>query len=179
MTGLFKALLVLAMALFGATASFAQDVRSPILTIDSERFYRDSAFGQRVLNDIEARTTELTEDNRTLEAELEAEEQSLTEQRADMDPETFRALADAFDARVEVIRRERDARSRVIADMLEKNRDRFLSASAPVLEEIMRDAGAAVILEQRSVFVSANAIDITDVAIARMNTVLGDGTTTD
>ncbi|MEL6464507.1 MAG: OmpH family outer membrane protein [Pseudomonadota bacterium] len=176
---LCKAGLVLVLALFWASVALSQDLRSPILTIDSERFYRESAFGQRVLNEIEARTTELADDNRTLEAELEAEEQALTEQRAEMAPEAFRALADAFDARVEVIRRERDARSRAIADLLEQNRGQFLNAAAPVLEEIMRDAGAAVILEQRSVFVSANAIDITNLAISRMNSVLGDGTQAD
>ncbi|MBY5932791.1 OmpH family outer membrane protein [Tateyamaria omphalii] len=165
------------MALSWATASTSQDVRSPILTIDSERLYRDSAFGQRVLNEIEARTSELAEDNRRIEAELEAEEQLLTDQRGEMEPDAFRALADAFDARVEVIRRDRDARSRAIADLLEENRDRFLMSAAPVLEEIMRDTGAAVILEQRSVFVSANAIDITDLAIERMDATLGDGGT--
>ncbi|APX13730.1 hypothetical protein BWR18_06170 [Tateyamaria omphalii] len=170
-----RALAILVVALSWAASSPAQDVRSPILTIDSERLYRDSAFGQRVLNEIEARTSELAEDNRRIETELEAEERALTDQRADMAPDAFRALADAFDARVEAIRRDRDARSRAIADLLEENRDRFLISAAPVLEEIMRDTGAAVILEQRSVFVSANAIDITDLAISRMDESLGDG----
>jgi len=175
MSRLFKAGTVLIVALFWATILIAQDVRSPILTIDSERFYRDSAFGQRVVAEIEAQTTALSEDNRRLEAELEAEEQKLTDQRPDMEPEAFRELADAFDARVEGIRKEREARSRAIADLLEENRDRFLIAAAPVLEVIMREAGAAVVLEQRSVFISANAIDITDIAIARMDATLGDG----
>ena len=174
---LARALVFLLAALLGAATAGAQDVRSPILTIDSERFYRDSAFGQRVLQEIETQTTALSEDNQRLQAELEAEEQALTEQRPDMEPEAFRELADAFDARVEVIRRDRDARSRAIANLLEQNRDRFLASAAPVLESIMRDAGAGVILEQRSVFVSANAIDITDLAISRMDALLGDGGT--
>lgn len=159
-----------------ADSAAAQRVQSPILTIDSERLYRGSAFGQRVLNDIEARTRALTEENRMLEAELEAEEQALTDQRPGMTPEEFRALADAFDARVQSIRREREAESRAIAALLEENRARFLQAAGPVLEDIMRDAGAAVVLEVRSVFISANAIDITDLAIARIDAVLGDGT---
>ncbi|WP_299653281.1 OmpH family outer membrane protein [uncultured Tateyamaria sp.] len=176
MVRLVQAVVIALVALIGATFSQAQDVRSPILTIDSDRLYSDSAFGQRVVREIEAQTSALAEDNRRIEAELEAEEQALTDQRADMEPDAFRALADAFDARVEVIRRDREARSRSIAALLEENRDRFLASAAPVLEKIMRDAGAAVILEQRSVFVSANAIDITDLAISRMDAVLGDGT---
>ena len=54
---------------------------------------------------------------------------------------------------------------------------RFLNAAALVLEQIMRETNAAVILEQRSVFVSSNAIDITQTAIERIDAQLGDGTT--
>jgi len=164
-----------ALAVCFAAMATAQDIRSPILTIDSERLYRGSAFGQRVVKDIEVQTSALSEENRILEEQLETEEQELTDQRGEMAPEDFRNLADAFDARVQSIRRDREAKSRAIAAQLEENRDRFLNAAAPVLEAIMREAGAAVILERRSVFVSANAIDITEAAIARIDAVLGDG----
>ncbi|WP_299282041.1 OmpH family outer membrane protein [uncultured Tateyamaria sp.] len=171
-------LIIVTLALFGASVSFAQDVRSPILTIDSDRFYRASDFGQRVLREIAEQTDALAEDNRVIEETLETEELALTEQRADLPPEDFRALADAFDARVQSIREQREAENRAIANQLEENRDRFLNAAAPVLEAIMREAGAAVILERRSVFISANAIDITDTAVERMNEALGDGVQT-
>ncbi|MEL6451368.1 MAG: OmpH family outer membrane protein [Pseudomonadota bacterium] len=163
------------LALTWASATVAQDLRSPILTIDSDRLYRASAFGMRVLEEIESQTRALIEENQTLEQQLEDEERALTEQRADMTPEEFRVLADAFDARVQAIRAEREAKGQEIAAQLEDNRDRFLEAAAPVLEAIMRDAGAAVVLERRSVFISANVIDITEQAIKRINDVLGDG----
>ncbi|MEO0744736.1 MAG: OmpH family outer membrane protein [Pseudomonadota bacterium] len=172
-----RALLALILTLSLVPLADAQVVQSPILTIDSERLYRDSAFGQRVLREIEARTRALTEENQKLEAELEAEEQALTEQRDSLTPEEFRALADAFDARVQSIRRERDARNQENIELLDENQERFLRAALPVLEAIMRDVGAAVVLEVRSVFVSANAIDITDRAIAEINAAVGDGTT--
>ncbi|MEO0666805.1 MAG: OmpH family outer membrane protein [Pseudomonadota bacterium] len=172
-----RALLALILTLSLVPLVDAQVVQSPILTIDSERLYRDSAFGQRVLSEIEARTRALTEENQKLEAELEAEEQALTEQRDSLTPEEFRALADAFDARVQSIRRERDARNQENIELLDENQERFLRAALPVLEAIMRDVGAAVVLEVRSVFVSANAIDITDRAIAEINAAVGDGTT--
>lgn len=170
--------LCVALALMGAGVTHAQEVRSPILTIDSERLYRDSAFGLRVRKDIEAQTQTLAEENRILERELETEEKALTEQRETMSAAEFRELADAFDARVQAIRREREAESRSISAQLEDNRERFLLAAIPVLESIMREAGAAVVLEQRSVFISANAIDITDTAISRIDDVLGDGAQT-
>ena len=59
-------------------------VISPVLTIDSERMFRESAFGRRVSAEIEARSIELAAENREIEAALEAEERELTEQRPDM-----------------------------------------------------------------------------------------------
>ena len=137
--------------------------------------YRDSAFGRRVLKDMEMQTSILVEENRALERELEEEERTLTNQRGTLPAAEFRVLADAFDARVQSIRAEREARSRQISAQLEQNRERFLSAAGPVLEAIMRDAGAAVVLERRSVFISANSIDITELAVTKIDAILGDG----
>ena len=174
MPRLLIAALVLIAGLAGPVA--AQVVQSPILTIDSERLYRDSAFGQRVLSEIAQQTRQLTEENRAIQRELEAEERALTDQRATLSPEEFRALADAFDARVQAVRREREARNAANLDLLDESEAQFLLAAGPVLEAIMRDVGAAVVLEVRSVFASANAIDITDRAIAEIDAAIGDGT---
>ncbi len=40
----------------------------------------------------------------------------------------------------------------------------------PVLSDLVRERGAVVVLDRRDVFLSADAIDITDEAIARLNT---------
>jgi Skp family chaperone for outer membrane proteins len=114
--------------------------------------------------------------NRKLEAELEAEEQRLTDLRAEKTPDEFRKLADAFDTKVQRIRRDSD---RAVRD-LERRRERapvtFLRRVQPVLVELMRDAGGAVIIEARSVLLRADAVDVTDLAIARIDARIGDGT---
>ncbi|NNE51699.1 MAG: OmpH family outer membrane protein [Sulfitobacter sp.] len=151
------------------------NVVSPILTIDSDKVFLDSAFGRRVAAELEERGNELAAENRRIEAALEAEELELTEMRESSTPEAFRALADAFDAKVQETRAAQAAKGRAINDALDREREIFLTAAAPVLERLMRDADAAVILERRSVFVSANAIDITAEAIALLNETLGSG----
>lgn len=150
-------------------------VISPVLTIDSERLFLESAFGRRVAAEIETLSATLAGENRQIEAALEAEEQELTEMRATMDAEEFRALADAFDEKVQQTRQAQAAKGRALNDQLDEEREVFLIAAAPVLEQLMRKADAAVILERRSVFVSASAIEITDDAIALLNETLGDG----
>jgi len=148
---------------------------TPILTIDSERFFAESAFGRRLAEEIEAAGVELAAENRRIEADLTEEEQSLTDRRASLPADQFRVLADDFDVKVQRIRREQDAKARALTERTDADRVAFLSAARPVLGQIMYDAGASVILERGSVFFSSNASDITDLAIQHIDAAIGDG----
>ncbi|MEM9550215.1 MAG: OmpH family outer membrane protein [Pseudomonadota bacterium] len=168
------ALLYLALAGLGWSAT-AQTLQSPILTIESDRLFADSLFGRRMAREIDTASAVLATENRRIEAELTAEEQALTERRADMPPEEFRALADAFDQKVEEIRRTQDNTARRLSQQNDASRVQFLRAARPVMEQLMRETGAAVVLERSSVFLSANATDVTDELITRIDAAIGDG----
>lgn len=146
-----------------------------VLTIDTDRLFTESLFGHRVAEEYRAATEELGAENRRIEAELTAEEQALTDRRATMEPGDFRAEAEAFDARVQAIRAEQDAKERALQEHLTQGRDAFLSAAAPVLGELMREAGASVILDRRSVFLALGTVDLTEDAIAAIDAAIGDG----
>lgn len=147
----------------------------PVLTIDSERLFLNSDFGKRVAREIEARGNELVAENRKIEMELAEAEQDLTDQRATMTPEAFRPLADAFDTRVQKTRQAQAAKSRALNLQLDQEREVFLRTAGPVLEALMRDFGASVVLERRTVFMSTDSTDITAAAIIQLNLKLGDG----
>lgn len=149
--------------------------RSPILTISSDRLYAESVAGKAVEDALETASRDLVAENRRIEAELSAEEQDLTTRRPEMEPDQFRELADAFDAKVQDIRRTQEAKARELAQKREAERVAFFQAARPVLVEIMREAGASVVLERSSVFLSANATDVTDRAIVLIDEVLADG----
>ncbi len=173
----------LAAAVAAGTGARAQDgvpfetfeVPSPILTIDQDRVYAASAYGRRVARDIEARAGQLAAENRRIEAALTAEELALTEQRPTLSPEDFRARADAFDARVVAIRAEQDAKARQLATLRDAARDAFWRDSLPVLGQLLGERGAVAILDRRAVFLAANAIEITDEVVVRIDTALGAG----
>jgi Skp family chaperone for outer membrane proteins len=76
------------------------------------------------------------------------------------------------------LRGEQDAKARALGTRTEEAQRRFLSVAQPVLEGLLRNAGAALILERRSVFVSVDAIDITDRAIALIDQQIGAGVQT-
>lgn len=177
-----RALLAAVLIALGGAAplpSMAQDlgvVRSGILVVDPERLFEGSALGQKMLADHQARREALATENQQLVAELEAEEQRLTDIREETSPEEFRALADAFDDRVQQIRADSERRVRD----LERDRERlpveFLGRVDQIILDIMRDSGGVVLLDQRSVILRAEAVDITDRAIARIDEAFGDGT---
>lgn len=151
--------------------------QSGVLTIQPERMFSESAFGKRVAQEIEAEGAVLTAENRIIEAELRAEEQDLTLRRSTMGASAFRALADAFDRKVQDTRTNQDQKLREINQLGEEARREFFAASLPILEQIMRESGAGAILDHSTVFLSADSVDITALAIDRIDKVLGDGLT--
>ena len=152
---------------------------SPILTLDPERLYVRSRAAARGLAAIEAQAEALATENREIEAALAAEELELTEKRPDMEPSAFRELADAFDGKVQEIRDEQDAKARELQLLRDEEQQAFLQRARPILAEIARDRGAYIVLDRRSVFLSAGQVDITDEAIRRMDEALEDGSAAD
>jgi Skp family chaperone for outer membrane proteins len=118
----------------------------------------------------------LEAENQQIEDQLTAEERSLTERRPTMEVEDFRVEAEAFDARVQAIRAEQDAKERALQQAVTEGRSKFLEAARPILAQIMIESGAAVVLDLRSVFLGVGAVDITDAAIKAVDAALGDGT---
>ena len=151
-------------------------VSSPVLVIDTERVFADSLFGQRVAADVQRDSAALVDENRRIEAALTEEERSLTLRRPTMVAADFRAEADAFDERVQGIRRAQDAKERALQEVVVAGREQFLQVIRPILGQLMQEANAAVILDRRTVFLAVGSIDITDQAIARIDAVIADGT---
>jgi Skp family chaperone for outer membrane proteins len=165
---------VLAACLLGAAgAAGAQQAQvelpPPILTFDADRLLAESDFGRALSAEVEDAARRLSEENRRIEADLLAEERALTERRAEMPAEEFRPLAQAFDDKVQRLRAEQDEKERALADLREEGRQRFFQEAVPILSDILRERGALVLLDRREVFLSADAIDITDTAINRID----------
>jgi Skp family chaperone for outer membrane proteins len=159
-------------------AAQTEDVQapsSPILTIDQERLYAGSAWGRRATEHLSAASARLSAENRTLEAQLVAEEKALTDARPTMEPEAFRAAADAFDARVVEVRRAQDAKGRAMGRIADAERQRFYAAALPAMGEVLRRRGAVVVLDSRAIFVSVESIDVTDEMIKAIDAAIGAG----
>lgn len=188
--GFVGAVMGLVLALSGQTG-LAQDVAdaaagqvaevstvvpfAAILTLDDERMFTESAFGKSVIVRQEQESVALIDENRRIEAALEAEEKDLTIRRATLSREDFAALAGAFNEKVEGIRKAQDAKTRDLKRGFDADRQRFWDAARPVLAEVMAARGAVAIIDSRAVFVGFENIDVTDEAIARLDAAVAEG----
>lgn len=162
-------------AALGQQAPRLGGISSPVLTLDEARFFNQSLLGRRILADLDAAQAALVAENRRFEAELAEEERALTERRAGLPPAEFRALADAFDDKVESIRSAQEAKNRALLDRSNAERARFFPLARDVLAALMAETGAVVILSDEAIVLSFQQIDITDAAIARLDATVGTG----
>ncbi len=171
-----RSLMALCLCLLGAGTATAQGVgvvQSDVLVINPDRLFAETQLGETMNEELQAKRDALIAHNRKLEAELEAEEKALSELRAETSPEEFRDLADAFDAKVRNIRQDSDRRARDLDRIRSQAPVTFMRLVEPVLVDIMRDADAAVIMDSRSVLLRAEVVDITDVAVSRIDEEIG------
>jgi Skp family chaperone for outer membrane proteins len=153
----------------------AGEVVTAIVTVDIERLFSQSKFGQRVAQSYAAEREALANENSSIAAALREEELALATQRAEMAASVFRTEAEAFDEKAQSIRRAQDAKERALEDTLVQGRDQFLEVTRPILGRLMVDRGALAILDRRSILLSLGSIDVTDDAIARIDSEIGDG----
>jgi len=156
-------------------APSARPGTSAILVLNQERLLARSLYGRRIQREIEAAASALTAENREIEARLTEEELRLTELRPTMDPAEFRVLADDFDRRVEGIRTAQEAKTRDLQTRSDAAQARFFDLATPILLEMVRERGAAVLLDSRGVLLSAETVDITEAALDRLDAEIGAG----
>jgi len=149
---------------------------SQIVTIDRQSLFSGTQFGRRVLETVETERKRLAEETRKAEASLAKEELELSKKRDTLDAEEFRALAKAFDEKVQALRVEGEQREAEFVRTLEREQGAFFDRIGPILWELMRELGAVVILDRRAILLTAQNIDITALAVERIDTTLGDGT---
>lgn len=157
-------------ALVLGTGVAAQDAGpSPVLIIDSERLYLESEYGQRLRTAMEDEARALQAENDQIQAQLIEEERSLTLRRPNMSVEDFRAEAEAFDTKVQEIRRARDAKIAALEQAQVDGRDQFFADVRGIVGRLMLERGAVVLMDRRSVFLALGSADLTAAAIARID----------
>jgi Skp family chaperone for outer membrane proteins len=139
------------------------------LFINQERILTGSKAGQALLAEEERQRDALRTEARALDQSFEEEERELTEKRPTLAPEEFRALSDAFDARVVQARRDQDERANELAQEFDQRRRQFYAQVAPILVTLMGRFEAKAIFDETSVLFVDPSLNITDAVIAEID----------
>jgi Skp family chaperone for outer membrane proteins len=165
--------LAVAVATLAGIAGQAQEAPPPpFLIINQEQLLTNSEAGGRLLAEEERERDTLRAEARALDSAFEEEERRLTEQRPDLEPAEFRRLSDDFDARVVQARSDQDARSATLAQEFDQRRRAFYARVAPILVMLMDRYGAKAILDENSVLLADQALNITAAVIAEIDAAL-------
>lgn len=167
MRGRLAALAALAALFFAGAAPAQQSL--PFLLLNQERLLTGSTAGQALLADERAARDTLRAEAREIEQRFEQEERELTEKRAEMEPDAFRALADAFDERVVEARQQQEERSDALVAEYDRRRRQFYAEIAPILVGMLSRFGARAILDESSVLLADQSLNITDAVIAEID----------
>ncbi len=144
-----------------------------IAILNEERLLRESQLGQSILAALGEAERALEEENRRIAEALAAEERALTTLRGQLSAEEFRARAEAFDHRVEEIRAERARLAQELAERYEAETRRFFEQALPIIAEMARNEGVALILRPEAVILNADWLDLTDRVIERLDREFG------
>ena len=150
---------------------------SPVVTLDQDALFSNSAFGQRVQRALEKDRAALAQENRRIEAALVQEELQLTQIREETPPGTFAEMADAFDRKVQQMREAQDSKSVQLQQRLDRERQTFLNEAGPVLAELVRRRGAYVVIDRNAILLAFDGVDITTEAVAAIDAAIGSGDT--
>jgi Skp family chaperone for outer membrane proteins len=157
-------------AALAAGAARCQEAAAPgFLIINQEQILTGSEAGRSLLAEEERQRDALRNEARALDSAFEAEERRLTEQRPDLDAAEFRRLSDEFDARVVQARRDQDTRSATLAQEFDQRRRAFYARVAPILVMLMDRYGAKAILDENSVLLADQSLNITAAVIAEID----------
>lgn len=144
----------------------------PVATINQEKLFSNSLYGKSFNEKLQDDANILSLENRRIEKELSDEEILLTQKRKELPNEDFRKLADIFNKKVENIRRDQSLKSAELNAANTQIRKRFFIQAQPIIVQLMQERGIQFILNEQSIFMSANSGDITQAAVERIDQVL-------
>ncbi len=148
---------------------------SPIMVVDFERVFVETLYGQRIAAAVSEERERVQADNDRIAAELLAEETALTEARATMEPDAFRAAAEAFNERAQSVRSDREIEQDKLVQLRDSERSQFLERIRPIVLALMLERGAVVAMDRRAVIQAIGSANATEDAVDLIDKTLGDG----
>ena len=165
--------IVFASATAFAPAATAQG--TTVVVIDQAKIMRDSAGGQDIRSKVSAIQQTILSELQPTQNELQSQSEALQAKTANMTREAMTQDQELISEAQDLQRKSQafNERQQLAAAGLQKTENmawrKFLTAMQPVLQEVVTEKGADVVLDSSSVIYSAPAINATDSVIMKMD----------
>ncbi len=140
-----------------------------ILLIDLRRVMGASKVGQDIQRQVEALKAQATKELNGEGQELQKEKTQLEQQAAILAPDVKARRIKDFDTKAQAFQQKLQQRGALIQGGVVKAQQQIEQALGPILQGIMQERGATILLDRSAVLLAPNAIDVTDVVIQRLD----------
>jgi len=140
-----------------------------ILIIDLRKVMGASKVGQDIQRQVEALKQQATSELNGEGAALEREKASLQQQMAILAPDVKARKIKDFETRGQKFQLKVQQRSGLIQGGVVRAQQQIEQGLGPILEGIMHERGATLLLDRSSVLLAPNALDVTEVVIQRLD----------
>ena len=171
MTNIHKILgAMIAFVLISApTAAMAQRNAPVILFIDNNKLIAESRAGQSITEQIQALAEEAQNEVRTEEAAVQAEGEALQQTRESLSEEDFAQRYQALLARAQQVGQLGQIKQAEVQQAQVRALSDLNQQLQPVVEEILDDRNATVLLERSSVVFANEDMDITEEVVRALD----------
>lgn len=140
-----------------------------IIVIDRQAILRASKVGQDIVRQVNAYTTQAENEFRSQNDALQKESQALQQQVAILAPDVRAQKVRAFQAKEAAFKQKVEARQSLIQGGVVKARQQVEAALGPILQGIMQERGANLLLDRAAVVLGMVDIDVTRLAVERLD----------
>lgn len=140
-----------------------------ILVIDRNAILRASKVGQDIVRQVTAYTRSAESEFRAQGESLQKESRTLQQQVAILAPDVKAKKIRDFQNKQAAFQRKVEARQGLIQGGVFKARQQVEQALGPILQGIMQERGANLLLDRSAILYSTLNIDITGVAVQRLD----------
>jgi outer membrane protein len=143
-----------------------------ILFVDRTAVLRRSAVGKSVAAQVEELARRMESEFGPENQKLQADMQALQKDAPVMTPETRQETIRQLEARREAFQKKVQERQAAIQAGQNAVRTQIEKALGPILEKIMAERGANVLLDRGAVVLGSGDLDVTDLVITRLDAAL-------
>lgn len=140
-----------------------------ILMVDMRMVMSLSKVGQDIQRQVDALKQQATKDLNAEGASLKSEETQLQQQAAILAPDVKARRIRDFQARATAFQGKIQQKGGLIQGGVLKARRQIEEALGPILQGIMKERGATLLLDRSSILLAPNSIDVTQLVIQRLD----------